>query len=531
MWRIETVIGGQAEGIAYREADLDTSRSRGSQPVQFLADALGAKGGAWIKKLEEAIPTWLESGDLEASGTLLQEIEVDPSYWTKACKAVWPEPPFEGDHPGAVWLDQSFVLMRKPDGVLSIELEYTASDADHRRTTILENALGGPSTAAVEWFATFGDQTLVASAEVQFQGLGRVKRARIYLAEKAGWIFGRVVRYRINALSRRQTDPLFKHRLQSLEARKSKLAKEVPNIFNYPSPNYASSKGPELVVLVHGTFSCAMRMLTAMDEQDLTPTNNNMMWVRYEHDTFLPVNDNAIELARLVRTKLPDPNQPKVIFVCHSRGGIVAVEAVKRLIQPDDSVLPALPALPASSFEVATFGTPHAGTPIAAAAEGVSSILRGMLRAASRMAFTSLGLDPVGWAFGWAIGRANFPRGVAAMNPDSDLILSYSKATHPFYVAGVGGFIDLSSNEDGFFPIAKASVLDEIMDGKPHDGVVPLDSSLTNCEPLCSPAEQCGHSDYFSRQDTLAPLLGDDSLPAIGFNTARIVREHFLQVL
>lgn len=90
--------------------------------------------------------------------------------------------------------------------------------------------------------------------------------------------------------------------------------------------------------------------------------------------------------------------------------------------------------------------------------------------------------------------------------PDSDFVALYRRQERGFPIAVVGGHFDPDSEADGCFTTAKRSALAEIMDGKEHDGVVPLESCLGIGDLLCEPARQCGHSDYFSRDDTLELL-------------------------
>src|ERR687888_156158 len=72
----------------------------------------------------------------------------------------------------------------------------------------------------------------------------------------------------------------------------------------------------------------------------------------FDHDTFLPVDHNAVELADLVDEKLGTLDE--VSLVCHSRGGLVARAAID--LMPD--------AL-AQRMRLHTLGTPHLGTPLA----------------------------------------------------------------------------------------------------------------------------------------------------------------------
>ena len=143
---------------------------------------------------------------------------------------------------------------------------------------------------------------------------------------------------------------------------------------------------------------------------------------------------------------------------------------------------------------------------MAAAAWGIMTTLRTLAASSARMASASLGLDPVGWVFGWAMSRIDFPRGVSAMAPGSDFMDTYSRLDKPFSLSTAGGYFDATSDADGYFAVAREAALAEVMDGKTHDGVVALDSSLAAGEAMYPPLLQCGHSDYFSRPDVIDPL-------------------------
>jgi pimeloyl-ACP methyl ester carboxylesterase len=78
---------------------------------------------------------------------------------------------------------------------------------------------------------------------------------------------------------------------------------------------------------------------------------------RFEHDTWLPVEENVRELTALVRRKL---RGERLLFIGFSRGGVVAARTAARLRELGAI---AEPAHPGSHGDVAvmTFGTPHRG--------------------------------------------------------------------------------------------------------------------------------------------------------------------------
>lgn len=84
--------------------------------------------------------------------------------------------------------------------------------------------------------------------------------------------------------------------------------------------------------------------------------------VGWPHDTFRSIEDNALELAELLETKL-GVSQGRVAFVCHSRGGLVARKTAVQLIENK-------PAWAKRLVGCVTFGTPHEGTALAELATG-----------------------------------------------------------------------------------------------------------------------------------------------------------------
>jgi hypothetical protein len=74
--------------------------------------------------------------------------------------------------------------------------------------------------------------------------------------------------------------------------------------------------------------------------------------VGFPHQTLDPIADNGDELARLLRRHV-DPLSTRVVFLCHSRGGLVARWAAAKLRHE--------PAWRDSLTDIITFGTPHEG--------------------------------------------------------------------------------------------------------------------------------------------------------------------------
>lgn len=110
------------------------------------------------------------------------------------------------------------------------------------------------------------------------------------------------------------------------------------------------------VVLVHGGLS-SVRAAMSDAIGGLLPLLGSLCAWRFEHDAFLPVNDNVDALVRHVARTVCAAHEAhgmQVALVGHSRGGIVARLAAAQL-QRD---------WPALRVRVYTFGTPHGGTEV-----------------------------------------------------------------------------------------------------------------------------------------------------------------------
>jgi hypothetical protein len=79
--------------------------------------------------------------------------------------------------------------------------------------------------------------------------------------------------------------------------------------------------------------------------------------VGWAHDTLTSIDQNALDLARLIDRHLGG-SALKVAFLCHSRGGLVARAAFLKLLRKDPDWIGRV-------CGAVTFGTPHRGAPFA----------------------------------------------------------------------------------------------------------------------------------------------------------------------
>jgi hypothetical protein len=156
-------------------------------------------------------------------------------------------------------------------------------------------------------------------------------------------------------------DPLFALRRS---ARNRQFAAIAPVFAELNAATPASDK-PLHIVFVHGGLSCCFDAFADLfpriqaSLRELGVAAQTVSLLRFEHDTYQPIRTNAERLCALVRQKLALPPagmaQPELVFVAHSRGGLVARLASDLLIERG--------LWNKDRLEVFTYGSPHRGTP------------------------------------------------------------------------------------------------------------------------------------------------------------------------
>jgi hypothetical protein len=226
-------------------------------------------------------------------------------------------------------------------------------------------------------------------------------------------------------------------------------------------------------VFVHGTASCSLQHLP-----DIVPVLGRV--VRYEHDTYHPLDENSTELYELIQQKLP---HAKIQLVGHSRGGVVARGAVEKL------------GFSGRHCDVITFGTPHAGSELVAAgsrlldqrvlpafiqsASGVATRLRPHAESSTDVVIKEL------------CHHRSLPIGWREMAQNSEAIRAIHRTPRPNRVETVG-----SSYRPN---LANASSSQHFLNGfidGPNDGVISFKSARAKSTPTLGNL-RCVHSNYF----------------------------------
>lgn len=155
-------------------------------------------------------------------------------------------------------------------------------------------------------------------------------------------------------------DPLFAVRRT---ARNLQYAADTA-VFGELNAKTPVSTKPIHVVFVHGGLSCCFdafvdlfpRIRTSL--LDTGDAVQQVSLLRFEHDTYQPIRANAERLCALVMQKLAPKRggeDPDLLFIAHSRGGLVARLASDLLIDRAN--------WSKDRLEVFTYGSPHRGTP------------------------------------------------------------------------------------------------------------------------------------------------------------------------
>lgn len=355
----------------------------------------------------DPISVWAEDAAAASRETTGLDGTVETILLPSGARALWYIP--DDGHPGCMaWHENAFAVVQVPEGldrVLVIydesrgaRLDRAAGDALVRSRALEDESENAPITeTSIEWFGFFGDNTIASNGsdgtpspggsgttlEIETDGLPGV------LALRAWQWLG-------SALRKPQRDPLFQARLsnhlQQLDG--SPATQEVGDIAIWPSST---------AIWIHGTVSSGLASDRSLDGL-LAPPNHAPL--RYEHDTFLGIEQNVEDLARIIRQRAPaQPDQ--ILLIGHSRGGLVARGTANMLTRQ----------FPGYPVQVVTLGTPHLGTPIVNAAHRALRALVGI---------TTFGIsqlpDPASMLLKYLLRYARLPVGIEQMAYKSPFI-------------------------------------------------------------------------------------------------------------
>ena len=397
------------------------------------------------------------------------------------------------NQPILAWHDMSAVVIPIRGDDRELLIDYEPDDADRERESSLLGGLPAPE-CVLDWRLYVGRNSAIVDGAAKLKALGGKLRATIRLGERIGNAEGVLVGKVHNSLGTLDglltNDPSWESRLDDLEMRFPALAERYPRLGPSQPLNDRSA-----AIIVHGTRSCALPALNTLSNYLRLPAR------RYEHDTFVPLIDNAEELATLIEQSV---SCARLVLIAHSRGGLIARLAASLLRQQAWT----------GTAEVWTFGTPHEGTPLVGRSLEVVAKLVG----ASTKVGTLLKLDtptdefgvpiedPVTAAFSLLLSSSRIPPGIEAMREGSEILRMIPAGTTD---VAYGAICDLATAQAGFTvdrKTARASgFAREVFRGEPNDLVVGISSSTAPPGGRRVPAP-CAHSEYFRDPTVTADL-------------------------
>jgi hypothetical protein len=257
-----------------------------------------------------------------------------------------------------------------------------------------------------------------------------------------------------------------------------------------------------------GTFDVAIDHLRAQGFRE-----DKFLFVGWPHNTLTQIAFNSNDLCAEIR-KLWEPYQtvpPKLAFVCHSRGGLLARHVAATLLREDQARWSAI------IKGCVTFGTPHTGTGLADAPDDLVALL--IATGAWRETGTLAALSDVMW-----IAKRNRTlegiedlrtmqgaRNSDGRTPFQAELLELERiqvgGRTPYRlldVLTVGARIDPSSK--WFYDMATRA-----MSGRANDVAVPLESSRPPSHLGFAPAadSNCDHFGYFTAGELTKTHYGE----------------------
>jgi pimeloyl-ACP methyl ester carboxylesterase len=318
----------------------------------------------------------------------------------------------------------------------------------------------------IVWRVYSGSNSLIREAWT----LARKGVHRLLMGAVDGPCFavGRAVRSRSRTLDAEHGDPTFSLRLGWAE-------KKIAAHLLQERLVAGAGKFGDAVVVVHGTMSTAVHFAAAVSK--CTPPGVPVL--RFEHDTWRSLEENAADLAGLLESHV----QGSTVLVAHSRGGLVATRAAQKL-QVRTS----------RSLSVVTLGTPFDGTAMAVAADvgymGIRALMGGLRLATGPVvdAFTRLA--------GIAI-KSTPPRGLQVMYPSNDALPVLRDTLGHTSTAFAGHVTHDRQNRLGLAGFGRG-----VFEHEPSDLVVPTASASHNdSQPV-----ECDHFGYLEEPTVLSGL-------------------------
>lgn len=303
--------------------------------------------------------------------------------------------------------------------------------AEHRESCLkLNERLKGEVQTFLLWELRSGANTLHLTGVAE--GPSRWRRVRLGGTRAGGYLVGRIVMgiSKVTSNGQRQ-DPFAARRRVHRETTSRHVAQICPDLRLVHGRLTAGadtlSAATAAVVTIHGPMQTAMPMA-----ERLRPLiRDGVPVLRFEHDTWLPIGENASELTNeILRVGIRN-----ILLVGHSRGGLVADLAASRL--QAEGV----------KCELVTMGTPFQGTPIIGVIKNGLLGVRTLMGGLRVMPGTGPLIDFPTRMIGFLV-RGDLPRGMAAMEPRSDYL--QGRSPNWFDACRFGGYADPAGIDDSW---------------------------------------------------------------------------------
>jgi hypothetical protein len=335
----------------------------------------------------------------------------------------------------------------------------------------LEAFVDGSRHELVVWRVYSGDNSWVRDAVTR--GTRGLHRVTLRGLEGVGLAVGRVLRVVANRVNAAKGYPLYARSLRKAETLDPATRRDAPRLGGDDAVDRA-------MVVVHGTMSNGMALARAA----LRVAAGTVAVRRFEHDTWLPMEQNAQELVEGVGREVTG----EVIFVAHSRGGLVAARAAAILDRRDGPKVTGL----------VTLGTPSWGTPMIATADvgflGVRALMGGLRFGGGPV------VDVTTRLAGLAL-HVRTPPGLRVMDRRSE-VLPLLRDSIPGHAITFAATAD-GSGADCYGLAMARGVGRSIFDGEPNDLVVSVGSARLDD---VTPVLDTDHFSYLEQADVLSAL-------------------------
>ena len=364
------------------------------------------------------------------------------------------------------------------------------ADLDVRDTELRVLGFGATVEYALVWRLYRGGNSSVVDGITTERG--RLFEIGLGLVEGAAYLVGRLAMTVNRNMQRPERDPWFRGRVEravfdDLELERT-TAEDCPELGDVAS----GTMGTDAIIAIHGTMGCAVPMARslAVDLDGRGPI------LRFEHDTWNTIPENADALVAGIQSA----GLKRVLFVAHSRGGLVARQAMRDLRE----------AAPDVEARLIAVGTPFAGTPMIGAAESGLLGVRATLGALRLL--TGPALDTISRLAGLLI-KGRLPVGLRDMHPRETYLKAF-RGSSTTGISAVAGTVDPNGPRESYgiaVALQRGGTRGIFHDADTNaailnDYIVPTASASHRIPADRTLEVECDHFSYFSHPEVRAWL-------------------------